>query len=171
MVISMTKGTSSCSNALTKSAILMVNICIYNHPSKLFAREDHKAVVVLMCALCTERGWLWETWCKHGSWGESRVKLPCLSMRTFPSDSRVGASYISMAQEFSVSRDASCMNNVDSRPRSKTTWYGLVGRDSNLIKVDDDRSFSKRWSGSSNTSRNMIIHNIFLVTMQNFVTE
>jgi hypothetical protein len=34
----------------------MVNICIYNHPSKLFLGEDLKAVVVLMCALCTERG-------------------------------------------------------------------------------------------------------------------
>jgi hypothetical protein len=36
----------------------MVNIRIYNHPSKLFAKENHEAVVALMCALCTERGLL-----------------------------------------------------------------------------------------------------------------
>jgi hypothetical protein len=47
-IISSTMGTSSCSKALTKSEILIVDI-------KLFAKENHKAVVVLMCALCTER--------------------------------------------------------------------------------------------------------------------
>ena len=39
----------------------MVNICIYNHPSKHQAKEDHKVVVVLVHAPCTKHGWLWRS--------------------------------------------------------------------------------------------------------------
>jgi hypothetical protein len=39
-----------------KFAMLMINICIYNHPSKHFAREDFRVVVVLVAAYSTKRG-------------------------------------------------------------------------------------------------------------------
>jgi hypothetical protein len=44
---------------------------------------------------------------EHGSYGNSRMKLACSSMESFPSDSRVGASQNSMAHEFSILRDSS----------------------------------------------------------------
>ena len=36
-----------------------INIYIYNQPSEDFAEEDHKVVVVLVCARCTKHAWLW----------------------------------------------------------------------------------------------------------------
>jgi hypothetical protein len=70
----------------------MVNICMYNHPSKLFTGEDHKEVVVLMLAQCTKHGCLcrgmmqaWFMWCIKND-------TTMLINGILPLDSRVDAS-------------------------------------------------------------------------------
>ena len=40
--------------APTKSAMFTINIYIYNQPFEDFVEEDHKVVVVLVCAWCTK---------------------------------------------------------------------------------------------------------------------
>jgi hypothetical protein len=60
-------------------------------------------VVVLVHAQAQRMADSGEALCEHGSFGASRMKLPCLFMESFSSDSRVGASHNSMAHGFSIS--------------------------------------------------------------------
>ena len=78
--------------------MFMINICIYNQPSKDFAEEDLKVAVVLMCvhrALSMPDSGVALN--DHGLHNISRLKLPHSFVESFSLDSKVDASQNSMA--------------------------------------------------------------------------
>ena len=93
-------------------ALADLSICVnkyqhvYNHPSKIFARENIKEVAARKgihgAASAYSGGVLWE----HGG-DVSTMKLPCSSIELFSSNSRISVSLDSLAQEFSISRGSS----------------------------------------------------------------
>ena len=102
--------------------MLMINKGVYNHPSKRFAREGFKEAATRKSI--------------HGD-SNSRIKLPCSSIESFPSDSRVSASLDSLAQIYPITRGSSWKIMVVPRSWLRTTKCGLEGRGSNSIEYDE----------------------------------
>ena len=86
-----------------KFIMLMINIGVYNHPSKHFAIEGRKVVVALDAFVVRSVASSGRMLYGHGD-GDSRMKLPCPSTESSHSDSRVSASMDSLTQGFSISR-------------------------------------------------------------------
>ena len=137
MVLSLTAGTSSCSyewwfsSELHHQAFSIIiwaarlapqrihEICkIYGKwkdqqpSSQKFRNEDQEMVAILVeaCGVKWNELWILQNW----AWNVrvSKVKLSCSYVESLLLDSRVGVSWMSMAQEFLFSRDAS----IDSSP-------------------------------------------------------
>ena len=49
-----------------RSAIFMINICIYNHPFKVFMNRKHKGFEDLVCAMLERLINSWDFSCEHG---------------------------------------------------------------------------------------------------------
>ena len=87
---------------------------------------------------------------EHETRGVSKVKLLCSFLESLLLDSRVGVSRMSIAHEFSFSRDTSRGNNVESRSLSRTMVLWPEGHGLSSSKVGDGCSVSLESLGEMN---------------------